>query len=133
MGYRSQVEILVRGETLLLNVFRAEWIEKAKAMTVPVGVHFLREGQSVVDEHFNLGEVKNTDAESEWSISFGSIKWYPDYPEIKAYMMILHDCPEQLAAELVRVGEEEGDIETQYGGSGTEDPVLYTSTSIMRY
>lgn len=57
-------------------------------------------------------------------------KWYDSYPDVKAWDKFIHDAVDAgLNYEFVRVGEEDGDIESESGGEEVQY-FLSTSTNI---
>ena len=126
MGYRSEVKILVRGETSMVQTFKILWYENVRDLKVGYDGH-----QAISPD--DCGEVTVYGKRAEWLLEFSDVKWYDHYVDVQAYEKIIDDCPDELYAELVRVGEDTGDIEHRFGGRGDEDPAFYTHTHIARY
>ncbi len=114
MGYRSQVTSIIYGEAEKIDLFMV----KHKILDSTVFEHF-KDDIKVVDRT----EQKGILLEGDWW------KWYPEYPDVKAWHELLDDAGEfGLCYEHVRVGEETGDIETLT--SAECDWVLSVNTSI---
>lgn len=114
MGYRSQVESIIYGEAEKIDLF----IVKHKILDSTVFEHF-KDDIRIVDR----GERKGILFDGDW------LKWYPEYPDVKAWMELLVDAEAfGLQYEHVRVGEESGDVETL--SSADPDWVLNVSTTI---
>jgi len=119
MGYRSEVrsciysdnhelfDAFISGQKLVDNkVFSSEWF-----------------GDSLEETKM---EYKNTDGEVIQTIKILSLKgddwkWYDDYSDVKAWHKLLSDAEDAgLNYEFCRVGEEDGDIQYDTGGSEVE-------------
>jgi hypothetical protein len=64
------------------------------------------------------------------------VKWYDSFPDVIAHRKLL-DLAEEYAEKyedvswtFVRIGEESGDIETDYGGNGDATSLLYPVSSL---
>jgi hypothetical protein len=114
MGYRSQVTSIIYGEAEKIDLF----LVKHKILDSEAFTEF-KEHISIVDRDAQKGIV----LEGDWW------KWYPEYSDVKSWHDLLADAEEfGLQYELVRVGEESGDVETFH--SENCDWVLSVNTSI---
>lgn len=64
------------------------------------------------------------------------VKWYDSYPDVIAHHKLLELADEYaekyncVSWSFVRIGEETGDIDTQYGGNGEATSMLYPVSSL---
>jgi hypothetical protein len=114
MGYRSQVTSIIYGEVEKIDLF----LVKHKILDSEALQHF-KDDIEILDR----GEQKGILFDGDW------LKWYPEYSDVKAWHDLLADAEEfGLQYELVRVGEESGDVETFH--SEECDWVLSVNTTI---
>lgn len=114
MGYRSQVTSIIYGEAEKIDLF----LVKHKILDSEALQHF-KDDIEILDR----GEQKGILFDGDW------LKWYPEYPDGKAWMELLEDAETfGLCYEHVRAGEESGDVETRT--SAECDWVLSVNTSI---
>lgn len=117
MGYRSDVAYTIRftsDDTRAKQSFYTFIAEaKAKAATAPC---------------FNESEWAEFEVdEGRFRINFSAdtVKWYPDYPDVKCHEALIElaaewandeDNHSEIAYSFVRIGEEADDIEEKSGG-----------------
>jgi len=124
MGYRSSVSIVVYGEAEIFD----SYINAMKLIDHRVFIDWNGWGDNTFQWH-------------EWDsggrgiklmhFSIDDVKWYDNYEAIIAWEkdFLPKAVDVGLNWELMRVGEESGDIDNQAGGENVEG-LLYTSTSI---
>jgi hypothetical protein len=123
MGYRSQVTSIIYGEAEKIDLF----LVKHKILDSEALKEFKNDIEVVErDTSGHLGthpKEKGILFEGDW------LKWYPEYPDVKAWNELLRDAEEfGLYFELMRVGEEAGDVE--HVTSAECDWVLNVNTTI---
>ena len=123
MGYRSDVRAIIYGPTDDMQRF----IAAAK----------LDNNHKEVFDNFDpkiyTVNAKSSDSWSVLDMQCYSAKWYPDYPDVRAwhgFMSEVEDDAEwsKLNYEFVRIGEEDGDIE--WDRSSDCDYILSTSRPV---
>jgi hypothetical protein len=131
MGYRSDVVILVTGETSMVQTYRIMWIEQVRDLKAYDGKPLFDVGSEI-----DVGEVSifgTNNERAEWELRFDDVKWYDGYSDVDAYNMIWRNCPDEIAAEMIRIGEEDSDVQHEFGGKGSDDPQMFVTRSIERY
>lgn len=108
MGYRSDVRAIIYGDTDLMQRFVAAARLDAKHKEV-----FDSFDTQLHIHTFNPG---TPDAWSLMDLRCDDVKWYPDYPDVRAWHDLMREVDEDadwhgLNYEFVRIGEEDGDIE----------------------
>jgi len=116
MGYRSEVVIVIYGDTDEITAFVAS--ERLKG--IPKGMEYYPLHEPISDFHrrdtYEYGE-----GQTVMKFTWHDVKWYDTYPEI-AYWENLASVWEDafsntsLCMEMGRVGEEQGDVEVTYYG-----------------
>ena len=118
MGYRSQVTVVIYGDTAEVTAFVAT--ERLKGKPKGTKYHPLFEPTgNWMDGGRDVYTYGKGQTMMKWS--WQEIKWYDSYPEI-AYWENLASVWEDafsntsLCMEIARVGEETGDVEVNYYG-----------------
>ena len=118
MGYRSQVTVVIYGDTAEVTAFVAT--ERLKGKPKGTKYHPLFEPTgNWLDGQRDVYAYGKGQTMMKWS--WQEIKWYDSYPEI-AYWENLASVWEDafsntsLCMEIARVGEETGDVEVNYYG-----------------
>jgi hypothetical protein len=102
MGYRSEVKSLVYGTSEQMAKFKADNAELIEALAEDFGFDV---------KQWALGKY------SMIYLSLDYSKWYDSYSEVIRWHNLLTLAQEaELMTEFVRIGEEAGDIETDYTG-----------------
>jgi len=121
MGYRSEVRSCIYSDNHeLFDSFIA-----SRKLTDDV-VFGEGDDSFVENLEYTKMEYKNTDGEVIQTIKILAMKgddwkWYPEYDYVKAWEKLLSDAEDAgLNYEFCRVGEEDGDIEYDTGGSEVE-------------
>lgn len=126
MGYRSSVEIIVYGEPEIYDAFMA---------SMKLIKHRVFSDWDNADAVFEYFEWERYDKTKVKLMSFGvsDVKWYQGYDDVEAWERDFLPKAEDagLNWELMRVGEESGDIQHDTGGEDVQY-LLYTSTTIER-
>jgi len=120
MGYRSSVSIVVYGKPEIFDPY----MSAMKLIDHRVFIDWNEWGDNTFQWH-------------EWEgiklmqFSIDDVKWYDNYEAIIAWEkdFLPKAVDVGLNWELIRVGEESGDVDNQAGGENVEG-FLYTSTSI---
>lgn len=123
MGYRSRVEIVVYGEPEIFDAY----MNAMKLLNHRVFTDWEDWGDGGGFEWHGGEHMKIM------SFSLNDVKWYDGYEAIDAWEkdFLPKAVQAELNWEMVRIGEESGDVENTEGGDGIEG-LLYTSTSIER-
>lgn len=124
MGYRSNVAYLIMfDEKEVYDQFRVEY--------------------KLDDQYKYCWEDEEHEAlefiEGKLAIKFSAsdLKWYDSYPDVKCHRDLLNLASKYfekyggVSWHFVRVGEESGDIETDWAGSGLAGQYLYPQTDIV--
>lgn len=131
MGYRSNVEIVVYGEPETFDTF----INAMKLIDHRVFTDWKDWGNTNDDNAITWHEDKHYDGilTKIMCFSVSDVKWYDSYDEIIAWEKDFLPKAEAsgLNWEMVRIGEESGDIDHTYVGDDVQH-YLYTSTNIER-
>ncbi len=122
MGYRSQVGYLI--------VFTEQQVYDQFKVQYKLDPDY---EQCRIDEPHSL--MFNDD---KLHIRFEAedVKWYDSYPDVIAHHKLLNLADEYAEKYncvswcFVRIGEESGDIDTQYGGDGDATSMLYPVSSL---
>ena len=110
MGYRSEVAIAIYGpEDAMVPLIAAQRLSAQSAL--------------VVDKDY-IERREYTKNGQRWvmiSTYYDWVKWYESYPDVQAWRNLLSDIADScddtgIAYEFVRIGEETGDVETDYVG-----------------
>ncbi len=125
MGYRSQVTIVIYGDTDEVTAFVAG--ERLKGIPNGMDYHPLIQTCTggVLDYYFVREVYDYGKGQTMMKWSWQEIKWYDSYPEI-AYWENLASVWEDafsntsLCMEIGRVGEETGDVEVHYHGNDAD-------------
>ena len=128
MGYRSEVGYLIMfTEQEVYNQFKVQYKLDDK-------FKLCWEDEENTNEYAST--LRFNDEKCMVTFKASHVKWYEDYPDVKCHHNLLaladeyydkYDCVEWA---FVRVGEEEGDVETEYGGTGDATSYLYPVSSI---
>ncbi len=116
MGYRSDVAYVIKFED-------ADSL-KAFKTAIRLEKNDLREA---------LHDCETIEDEDVIRYHVESIKWYPDYPEVKAHIRLIRlacDEPFNAGARLVRIGEEDDDIEVE--DYGNDEVQAYDLLEVQR-
>jgi hypothetical protein len=105
MGYRSEVKAVVYPTNRQQNK------DKYEQLRFLMGTTF----KDVFDEWSN--HFRWNDKQYVLVFEAEDVKWYETYPEVQRIEAFLDEVRDlEYETEFVRVGEEEGDIETNYSG-----------------
>ena len=127
MGYRSQVGYLIMfTEGEVYNQFKVQYKLDPK-------FELCREDEGTE------GDVTLEWNDEKYYVKFDAthVKWYDDYPDVKCHEALLdlaneyHEKYNCVDWTFVRIGEEDGDVETQGGGIGDASMYLYPVSSIQ--
>lgn len=128
MGYRSQVGYLIMfTEKEVYDQFKVQYKLDPK-------FELCREDES--DSLRKSVHLQWIDEKQLVKFEAHDVKWYEDYPDVKCHHDLLnladeynekYDC---VSWQFVRIGEEEGDIESEYGGDGDASSYMYAVSSI---
>jgi len=122
MGYRSQVGyLIVFTEKEVYDQFKVQYKLDSDYE------------QCRIDEPHSL---MFNDDKLHIRFEVDDVKWYDSYPDVIAHHKLL-DLADEYAEKydsvswcFVRIGEETGDIDTRYGGSGEATSMLYPVSSL---
>lgn len=111
MGYFSEVRCIVYGEPERMLRFVT-----AQKLTRPV---IFSEFGGYISEYMVDSGEKGT---AVLDLNIGSAKWYDDFENVRAWVAMLQEIDDLndeaddavLEYEFIRVGEENGDVETRY-------------------
>lgn len=128
MGYRSEVIYAIqptRNEESLEKWF----VFLAEARNCPTTQHAM----SMIDQSGEYEAMKESDLwwrggmdsdNNAILIEFDNVKWYDSFDEVQSFTalmdMIGKDYEDYIHAAYIRIGEEEGDVETRYENEGYE-------------
>ena len=128
MGYRSEVGYVIAfTEKEVYDQFKVQY-------KLDPAYDECRDDESGTDSHDVQLEFRDDDL----LIKFRAIdvKWYDHYSDVKCHRALL-DLADEYAEKydcvswcFVRIGEETGDIDTEYGGSGEATSMIYPVSSI---
>lgn len=128
MGYRSEVGYVIAfTEKEVYDQFKVQY-------KLDPAYDECREDESGTDSH----DVQLEFRDNALLIKFRAIdvKWYDHYSDVKCHRALL-DLADEYAEKygcvswcFVRIGEETGDIDTEYGGSGEATSMIYPVSSI---
>lgn len=132
MGYRSQVAYVINFSS---TEKRDEYINLVLATGNSALIKALKECEVPILLRKAVGMPADWQA---CRINFyaNDVKWYESYPEVQAHIRLYKWAeelyPDDCGWRLIRVGEEEGDIQEDTDGAGNETPEddFYTVTSI---
>ena len=117
MGYRSDVMALIYADVADQDVSR----ERYAQLKVLMATTF-----KDVSEAFGA-HIKWMDGPSVWKFELEDVKWYPSYADVQLFENLMaafrggdDDGIEGYCTELIRVGEESDDVESQYTGDHIE-------------
>lgn len=121
MGYRSQVAFAIRGK---------------KEDVIPVLMTLRLEGSTAIKEALNELSASERDGILTLAGQWDSVKWYPDYGDVKALTAIFEKFKDEenedgrrlFEGAFVRVGEDDSDVETDYWGDDPYDLVSLNRT-----
>jgi hypothetical protein len=129
MGYRSEVAYLIMfNEQEVYNQFKVQYKLDDK---------FTRCWE---DEHDNLhASVRLEFDDEKCRVKFEAhdVKWYDTYDDVMCHHELLkladeyHEKYNCVDWTFVRIGEEDGDVERQFGGIGDASMYLYPVSSIQ--
>ena len=134
MGYRSEVEIMVYGDPLKLDVYMAKWIAESREYIKECVKSKAEDGYDATDEfEEDLTHLKTTmnGDDKVVAISFEDVKWYDGYTLVTVWNNLWQNHPESLNAEFARIGEHDDDIEISQTGEYC-DYLLQVSRTIVR-
>jgi hypothetical protein len=121
MGYRSEVESMIYGEAEKIDLF----IVKHKILDTSAFTEF--KDDITIKVHEGAEGVIPIKA---IILSGHGWKWYDSYGDVKAWMELLKDAEDfGLMYEHVRVGEEDGDIESDCSEENEGWLEVYTEIS----
>jgi len=118
MGYRSEVAFVISFETKeeLDNYLAPRLLD-----------------ENIKNDRDNFSRISWDDASVLYHVE--NIKWYDTYPEVQALTKLYKDTIEAGGSyRFIRVGEEDKDIEEEYGESDKTEPFwddFYPVTSIV--
>lgn len=128
MGYRSEVGYVIAfTEKEVYDQFKVQY-------KLDPAYDECRDDESGTDSHDVQLEFRDNDL----LIKFRAVdvKWYDHYSDVKCHRALL-DLADEYAEKydcvswcFVRIGEETGDIDTEYGGSGEATSMIYPVSSI---
>ena len=121
MGYRSQVAFAVRGK---------------KEDVIPVLMTLRLKGSTAIKEALNKLSASERDGILTLAGQWDSVKWYPNYEDVKALTAILKKFKDEenederslFEGAFVRIGEDASDVETDYWGDDPYDLVSLNRT-----
>jgi hypothetical protein len=128
MGYRSEVGyVIVFTEKEVYDQFKVQY-------KLDPAYDECREDESGTD----FGDVQLKFMDDHLVVKFRAehVKWYDHYSDVKCHRALL-DLADEYAEKykcvswcFVRIGEETGDIDTEYGGDGEATSMIYPVSSI---
>lgn len=131
MGYRSDVGyVIVFTEKEVYDQFKVQY-------KLDPAYELCREDESGTD--FNDIQLRFIDDRLLIKFNAESVKWYDEYPDVKCHHALLVLADEyakkytNVSWAFVRIGEETGDVETQYGGDDNGEEaasMIYPVSSI---
>ena len=120
MGYRSDVVILIYGETDDITAFVAG--EKLHGKPKGIDFHPLDEEENESHER-HVYSYKENDTHTMMEFSWYDVKWYDSYPDVKWWenlSSIFEEAFPRLCMEVAIVGESLDDNRTDYYGDSPE-------------
>jgi hypothetical protein len=120
MGYRSEVAYVIR--------FR----DKEQLDTF-IGVQLCKKDEHITQALGELHQIQTTQTEQYLYFYAQEVKWYDDYPDVKAHQKLLEDAVEdyeETASLFIRCGEQADDLEEDGNGDDCWD--LYDYISVNR-
>ena len=128
MGYRSEVAYLIMfNEQEVYNQFKVQY-------KLDDTYKYCWEDEENTNEY--APTLKFNDEKCMVKFEAHDVKWYDSYPDVKCHDALLkladeyydkYNCVEWA---FVRIGEEDDDIETNYGGTGEAQSYLYPVRTI---
>lgn len=124
MGYRSDVQAVIYGpsDDMLRFVTASKMNDKFKPIWTEMKTEL---------HIFTTGAGK-TNATTFLHLNCKDVKWYLTYPDVQAWSALMREAEEEfdLQYELIRVGEEDGDVERDQSADcdwilGTSRPEIY--------
>lgn len=114
MGYRSNLMVLIYPDVQTVDGEQPLYDQ----LKVLMGTTF----KAVSDE---FADPYMTWQDKDYVLKFDipDVKWYPDYPDVKAFEAMLSSLDgdiEGYCTEFVRVGEESDDVEERYTGDNRQ-------------
>ena len=108
MGYRSQVKSVVYQTNDKFVKFANDYVDEIEYLTQEFYISYGTKGDYKV-----------------LYIDFDEIKWYDSFPEVIAWKAFLAKAKEEgLHYEFVRLGEDDSDVEIDYGTNDSENYIL---------
>ena len=108
MGYRSQVKSVVYQTNDKFVKFANDYVDEIEYLTQEFSIRYATKGDYKV-----------------LYIDFDEIKWYDSFPEVIAWKAFLAKAEEEgMFYEFVRLGEDDSDVEIDYGNNNSENHIL---------
>jgi hypothetical protein len=128
MGYRSEVGYLIMfTEQEVYNQFKVQYKLDDK-------FKYCWEDEENTNEYAST--LRFNDEKCMVTFKASDVKWYDTFDDVKCHDALLdladeyHEKYNCVDWAFVRIGEEEGDIETRFGGIGDASMYLYPVSSI---
>ena len=123
MGYRSEVGYLIMfKEQEVYNQFKVQYKLDDK-------FKLCWEDEENTNEYAST--LRFNDEKCMVTFKATDVKWYDSYPDVRCHHDLLtladeyHEKYNCVSWTFVRVGEEQGDVESQYGGDGDANSYVY--------